>query len=161
MSSRVCHGCISYLNSWQSFKNRCIAAQKRHRGLLDQQIMRQRTVSSLGNNNSGSGKAPANVASASASGGGVVAATATSGVMNQQQILNHAAQQQRRQEAIMAHRQRILKETQTAGSAVPTPAVTQPKKASVDVQQNSAAAGAIDVVGVWLLSWCYAFSSQH
>lgn len=35
LSPKICHACISYLNSWQSFKNRCIAAQKRHRGALE------------------------------------------------------------------------------------------------------------------------------
>lgn len=34
LSSRICHGCISYLNSWQSFKNRCLAAQKKQRTWL-------------------------------------------------------------------------------------------------------------------------------
>lgn len=34
LSSRVCHACISYLNSWQSFKNRCLAAQKKQRTWL-------------------------------------------------------------------------------------------------------------------------------
>lgn len=27
----ICHACISYLNSWQSFKNRCDAAQRKQR----------------------------------------------------------------------------------------------------------------------------------
>ncbi|XP_055371125.1 zinc finger protein hangover [Condylostylus longicornis] len=29
LSTRICHICISYLNCWQSFKNRCINAQKK------------------------------------------------------------------------------------------------------------------------------------
>lgn len=29
LSVSVCHACISYLNSWQSFKNRCDAAQRK------------------------------------------------------------------------------------------------------------------------------------
>uniref|UniRef100_A0A336KEG1 CSON007249 protein n=1 Tax=Culicoides sonorensis TaxID=179676 RepID=A0A336KEG1_CULSO len=29
LSPKICHACISYLNSWQSFKNRCDAAQKK------------------------------------------------------------------------------------------------------------------------------------
>lgn len=35
MSNRICHACISFLNSWQSFKNRCNAAQKKQQNLLD------------------------------------------------------------------------------------------------------------------------------
>ncbi|XP_062701936.1 zinc finger protein hangover isoform X2 [Aedes albopictus] len=31
LSQKICHACISYLNSWQSFKNRCDAAEKRQR----------------------------------------------------------------------------------------------------------------------------------
>lgn len=31
LSPKVCHACISYLNSWQSFKNRCDAAEKRQK----------------------------------------------------------------------------------------------------------------------------------
>jgi hypothetical protein len=27
----ICHACISYLNSWQSFKNRCDAAQRKQK----------------------------------------------------------------------------------------------------------------------------------
>lgn len=34
LSSQICHACISYLNSWQSFKNRCLAAQKKQRTWL-------------------------------------------------------------------------------------------------------------------------------
>lgn len=35
MSLRICHACISYLNSWQSFKNRCLAAQNKQRSWLE------------------------------------------------------------------------------------------------------------------------------
>jgi hypothetical protein len=31
LSPKICHACISYLNSWQSFKNRCDAAQRKQR----------------------------------------------------------------------------------------------------------------------------------
>ncbi|KAG5683827.1 hypothetical protein PVAND_013090 [Polypedilum vanderplanki] len=31
LSVNICHGCVSYLNSWQSFKNRCDAAQRKQR----------------------------------------------------------------------------------------------------------------------------------
>lgn len=31
LSVNICHACISYLNSWQSFKNRCDAAQRKQR----------------------------------------------------------------------------------------------------------------------------------
>ncbi|XP_055841956.1 zinc finger protein hangover [Episyrphus balteatus] len=35
LSLRICHACISYLNSWQSFKNRCVASQNKQRSWLD------------------------------------------------------------------------------------------------------------------------------
>ncbi|XP_067639570.1 zinc finger protein hangover isoform X2 [Eurosta solidaginis] len=35
LSLRICHACISYLNSWQSFKNRCIASQTKQRSWLE------------------------------------------------------------------------------------------------------------------------------
>uniref|UniRef100_A0A0A1X6T3 Zinc finger protein hangover n=1 Tax=Zeugodacus cucurbitae TaxID=28588 RepID=A0A0A1X6T3_ZEUCU len=35
LSLRICHACISYLNSWQSFKNRCLASQSKQRSWLD------------------------------------------------------------------------------------------------------------------------------
>lgn len=35
LSSKVCHACISYLNSWQSFKNRCDAAEKRQKSWIE------------------------------------------------------------------------------------------------------------------------------
>ncbi|XP_061388292.1 zinc finger protein hangover [Musca vetustissima] len=35
LSLRICHACISYLNSWQSFKNRCLSAQNKQRSWLD------------------------------------------------------------------------------------------------------------------------------
>lgn len=31
LSGRICHGCISYLNSWTSFKGRCVAAQRQQK----------------------------------------------------------------------------------------------------------------------------------
>jgi hypothetical protein len=31
LSVHICHACISYLNSWQSFKNRCDAAQRKQK----------------------------------------------------------------------------------------------------------------------------------
>lgn len=31
LSVNICHACISYLNSWQSFKNRCDAAQRKQK----------------------------------------------------------------------------------------------------------------------------------
>lgn len=31
LSLSICHACISYLNSWQSFKNRCDAAQRKQK----------------------------------------------------------------------------------------------------------------------------------
>lgn len=31
LSVSICHSCISYLNSWQSFKNRCDAAQRKQK----------------------------------------------------------------------------------------------------------------------------------
>lgn len=41
LSSRICHACISYLNSWQSFKNRCYAAQRKQKTWLAIQLQRQ------------------------------------------------------------------------------------------------------------------------
>lgn len=35
LSLRICHACISYLNSWQSFKNRCLASQSKQRAWLE------------------------------------------------------------------------------------------------------------------------------
>lgn len=35
LSLRICHACISYLNSWQSFKNRCLSAQAKQRSWLE------------------------------------------------------------------------------------------------------------------------------
>lgn len=138
MSARVCHACISFLNSWQSFKNRCHAAQKRHRGLLDseQMLLRQRSTST-------SGKAvPAGV--------GAVPA-ANNNVMNQQQIRNHAAQQQRRMDAIQNQRtqmrqQRILKERLTSGgtAAVEGTATSTPVQKGASLPRINSPA--IDVV---------------
>lgn len=31
LSVNICHSCVSYLNSWQSFKNRCDAAQRKQK----------------------------------------------------------------------------------------------------------------------------------
>ena len=31
LSPKICHACISFLNSWQSFKNRCDAAQRKQK----------------------------------------------------------------------------------------------------------------------------------
>lgn len=42
MSNRVCHACISFLNSWQSFKNRCYAAQKKQQNFLDLLLAKER-----------------------------------------------------------------------------------------------------------------------
>lgn len=42
MSNRVCHACISFLNSWQSFKNRCYAAQKKQQTFLDLLLVKER-----------------------------------------------------------------------------------------------------------------------
>ncbi|KAH8308483.1 hypothetical protein KR044_011978, partial [Drosophila immigrans] len=35
LSLHICHACISYLNSWQSFKNRCLSSQTKQRQWLD------------------------------------------------------------------------------------------------------------------------------
>lgn len=42
MSNRACHACISFLNSWQSFKNRCYAAQKKQQNFLDLLMAKER-----------------------------------------------------------------------------------------------------------------------
>lgn len=42
MSNRICHVCISFLNSWQSFKNRCYAAQKKQQHFLDLLVAKER-----------------------------------------------------------------------------------------------------------------------
>lgn len=42
LSARVCHACISYLNSWQSFKNRCNAAQVKQRTMLEMYLAKER-----------------------------------------------------------------------------------------------------------------------
>lgn len=50
MSNRICHACISFLNSWQSFKNRCNAAQKKQQTYLDIFLAKERakkTVDSI------------------------------------------------------------------------------------------------------------------
>ncbi|XP_058974904.1 zinc finger protein hangover-like [Musca domestica] len=45
LSLRICHACISYLNSWQSFKNRCLSAQNKQRSWLDGSSSPQKTKS--------------------------------------------------------------------------------------------------------------------
>ncbi|XP_016986245.2 zinc finger protein hangover isoform X2 [Drosophila rhopaloa] len=35
LSLQICHACISYLNSWQSFKNRCFSSQTKQRQWLE------------------------------------------------------------------------------------------------------------------------------
>ncbi|XP_052850413.1 zinc finger protein hangover isoform X2 [Drosophila gunungcola] len=35
LSLQICHACISYLNSWQSFKNRCYSSQTKQRQWLE------------------------------------------------------------------------------------------------------------------------------
>lgn len=144
LSARVCHACVSFLNSWQSFKNRCHATQKRHRGLLDseQMLLRQRNQRSLSTGKTGQ-PVPGAASAASA---------ANNNVMNQQQIRNHAAQQQRRMEAIQNQRaqmrqQRILKERLTGGNATGSDSAATstptPKRAQLPHLNSSD----IDVVG--------------
>lgn len=41
LSGRICHGCISFLNSWTSFKGRCGAAQRQQKSWLAGQLKRQ------------------------------------------------------------------------------------------------------------------------
>lgn len=41
LSGRICHGCISFLNSWTSFKGRCLAAQRQQKSWLAGQLKRQ------------------------------------------------------------------------------------------------------------------------
>lgn len=50
MSNRICHACISFLNSWQSFKNRCYAAQKKQQNFLDLLLAKERARQKLENN---------------------------------------------------------------------------------------------------------------
>ncbi|XP_073828906.1 hangover [Musca autumnalis] len=47
LSLRICHACISYLNSWQSFKNRCLSAQNKQRSWLDGSTSPQKTKSNV------------------------------------------------------------------------------------------------------------------
>lgn len=49
MSNRICHACISFLNSWQSFKNRCYAAQKKQQNFLDLLLAKERAKQKLEN----------------------------------------------------------------------------------------------------------------
>lgn len=126
MSARICHACISYLNSWQSFKNRCYAAQKRQRSQLE----------TITNNNGGTAHSPIPF------GGQAPQKPSPSQVMNQQQILQHAAASQR-QRAIQEQRshmqkQRILKNALMSGS--------KPKPVLASQQFNAFNAAGIDVV---------------
>lgn len=41
LSDRICHACISYLNSWTSFKGRCAAAQRQQKSWLAGQLKKQ------------------------------------------------------------------------------------------------------------------------
>lgn len=47
MSNRICHACISFLNSWQSFKNRCYAAHKKQQHFLDLLLAKERAKQKL------------------------------------------------------------------------------------------------------------------
>lgn len=47
LSNRICHACISFLNSWQSFKNRCFAAQKKQQNFLDLLLAKERAKQKL------------------------------------------------------------------------------------------------------------------
>ncbi|XP_031629010.1 zinc finger protein hangover-like isoform X2 [Contarinia nasturtii] len=49
MSNRVCHACISFLNSWQSFKNRCYVAQKKQQSFLDLLLAKERAKQKIEN----------------------------------------------------------------------------------------------------------------
>ncbi|XP_062141739.1 zinc finger protein hangover isoform X2 [Drosophila sulfurigaster albostrigata] len=44
LSLHICHACISYLNSWQSFKNRCLSSQTKQRQWLDTDRSKQQTL---------------------------------------------------------------------------------------------------------------------
>ncbi|XP_017852201.1 zinc finger protein hangover [Drosophila busckii] len=43
-SLNICHACISYLNSWQSFKNRCLSSQAKQRQWQDIDKTKQQTL---------------------------------------------------------------------------------------------------------------------
>lgn len=47
MSNHICHACISFLNSWQSFKNRCNAAQKKQQNFVDLLLAKERAHKQL------------------------------------------------------------------------------------------------------------------
>lgn len=47
----ICHACISYLNSWQSFKNRCDAAQRKQKIWLSTNDAKKPNSISHNNNN--------------------------------------------------------------------------------------------------------------
>lgn len=139
MSARICHACISYLNSWQSFKNRCYAAQKKQRSHLE--------AATANNNNNGATHSPPTPPAAS------FAQPKTqqhSHVMNQQQILQHAAATQR-QRAIQEQRahmqkQRILKNALISGSKQAKSSL--PGAAAQPLNAFNASAD-IDVVCLW------------
>lgn len=140
MSARICHACISYLNSWQSFKNRCYAAQKKQRSHLE--------AATANNNNNGATHSPPTPPTPPS-----FAQPKTqqhSHVMNQQQILQHAAATQR-QRAIQEQRahmqkQRILKNALISGSKQAKSSL--PGAAAQPLNAFNASAG-IDVVCLW------------
>lgn len=49
MSNRVCHVCISFLNSWQSFKNRCNVAQKKQQHFAELKLAKERAKQLVAN----------------------------------------------------------------------------------------------------------------
>lgn len=133
MSARICHACISYLNSWQSFKNRCYAAQKKQRSQLEGI-----------NNNNGGVAVHSPISFGQQQQQPIQKTSPSSQIMNQQQILQHAAASQQRQRAIQEQRaqmqkQRILKNALLSGS--------KPKPVLATQQFNAFNAAGIDVVG--------------
>ncbi|XP_037727571.1 zinc finger protein hangover isoform X2 [Drosophila subpulchrella] len=58
LSLQICHACISYLNSWQSFKNRCFSSQTKQRQWLDvnkSKLLNYLDLNSAENGGGGSG----------------------------------------------------------------------------------------------------------
>lgn len=55
LSLNICHACISYLNSWQSFKNRCDAAQRKQKIWLTTEKVQSTGQSLLKNHLNGHG----------------------------------------------------------------------------------------------------------
>lgn len=55
LSGRVCHGCISFLNSWTSFKGRCLSAQREQKSWLAAQLKRQLGLQAAGEITNGGG----------------------------------------------------------------------------------------------------------